>query len=81
MRRIERECNRTLSSAVTAARAALAAGSNVPRIDPGSTIRPGTPGGSPSRLIRPVAQERVTAFTIWVVVAFVNSQTALPVIQ
>src|SRR5262249_3934335 len=55
--------------------------SNGPITDPGSTIRAGSSAGKSKRFSKSVAQVRFTGLTIWVVVAFVNSQTAIPVSQ
>src|SRR2546423_931688 len=56
-------------------------GNRAPTRDPGSTIGPGKRDGKPRRSIKSVAQVRETASTICVVVAFVNSHIAFPVIQ
>jgi hypothetical protein len=56
-------------------------GSNLPSMVPGSTMSPHKWAGNPRRPIKSVAHVRVFGFTSCVVVAFVNSQTALPVSQ
>jgi hypothetical protein len=52
-----------------------------PIVDPGSTISAGSSEGNSSFSINPRAHLRVRALTICVVVALVNSHTALPVSQ
>src|SRR5215467_7641477 len=74
-------CDAGAMTAVPASPAPATSRANTPTIVPGSTIGPGSDDGKLRRSIKSVAQERVTAFTICVVVALVNSQTALPVIQ
>ena len=54
---------------------------SVPTIVPGSTISAGNSEGSSSFSMRLRHHPRFCEFTIWVVVAFVNSQTAFPVSQ
>src|SRR5580704_19003461 len=51
----------------------------VPKIEPGSRIGAGGLEFSPSFCMRSIAHVRLTGSTSWVVVAFVNSQTAFPV--
>src|SRR5207237_9753949 len=56
-------------------------GNKVPIKAPGSTIGAGSDDGSSRRAINSVAHWRFTGFTMWVVVAFVNAETAFPVSQ
>ena len=56
-------------------------GNNGPITEPGSTSSAGSLDGSPSRSIRFAAHCLVTAFTICVVLAIVNSHRARPVSQ
>ena len=56
-------------------------GNSVPITEPGSTMRDGSSGGNPRRSSKSAAQFRVAASSICVVLALVDSHTALPVSQ